>query len=117
MTDVDSDGLSNRQYGYCNDDCPVEEEYLEMQETQDYYDGHPWCEGDCAEVDNTTWGSDQTLRVTTHYILDPTYIYIPSTVLATVASSLLIIAAFLKYFGSQKPKNYEILIYLNADLK
>ena len=86
-------------WGWCGDDCPVGEEYIRAHHTYT-----PWCEGDpCPEIDNgTIWGTDLTLRVTTHFVFNPQYIYIPMAVLGVLAFSLIIIAAILKCLGILK---------------
>ena len=68
---TEADGSGNRRYwGVCGDDCPLDE---------------------------STWGTDDTLRVTTHW--DYSEILWVIAGIGILATSILIIAALLKCCG------------------
>ena len=75
-TEVDSAGLGKtHNWGWCGEDCPL-------------------------EGSHTTWGTDDTLTVTTQFKkMDPD-VYKAMIGLGIVAISLVIIAAVLKCLGS-----------------
>lgn len=79
--------------------CPTEvDDSGTMRNVGDVFYGTGFCDDSCPRDVNSTWGVDETLRVTTHFFFDPE-IYMAIVGLGIMTTSLIIIAAGLKCFG------------------
>ena len=76
-TEVDSAGLGKaHNWGWCGEDCPL--------------DGS----------DDSTWGTDETLTVTTHFVEEFDDIYIAIAIVTAAFISIPLIAKALRKYGT-----------------